>query len=479
MSDDPASLRRRFAGFADVPLNPAHLNWVWNYLHRCWIGVEFTGELEVVFAVKRAGQTFPPRSAVRSCARQERARWQTFFDTLVPPLATEDPVLRDTYYFAWQTLWANRCSGGAGQLPHPFTSPARLFYGAQWWWDEAFSAAIYRHLADPTICYEFLENFRLAQSADGMIPGYLSFTVEKPAKPAITMQPPVVGCVLQLLREQPGWPGELMPLYTMLHRHALWHALPERDTDGDGLSEYFHSDDSAVDQSIRWDAQKCDPTAVCGPLHPTEAVDHNVWLSILWDVLGDMAETLGDAAAAAEHRERGLRIMELVEQHMWHEADGCYYDIDAHSHRKLMVKSPAAFMPLLSRHARPERVARLVAEHLTNPAEFWCNWPLCSISLDTPGFDPIDMFRGSTWVCFNWLVIEGLLRQGYDALAAELARKTVELVGPHYAAGQRTRSPRFWEWYHPHTGEPLGNSQYTWSELVIDLIERVLMGRSS
>lgn len=37
--DDPAPLRRRFAGFDDVPINPAHLQWVWPSLHRCWIGV--------------------------------------------------------------------------------------------------------------------------------------------------------------------------------------------------------------------------------------------------------------------------------------------------------------------------------------------------------------------------------------------------------------------------------------------------------
>ena len=476
MSDDPAPIRRRFAGFADVPLNPSHLDWTWKHLRRCWIGVEFVGDLEVVFAVGRPGQVVSTGIAKEEIRRQERQRWQTFFDTLVPPLSSPDPVMRDAYYFAWQTLWSNRCTGGAGELPCPFTSPARLWYGAQWWWDEAFSAAIYRHLLDPSIAYEFLENFRLAQADDGMIPGCLSFTTDPPrtGPPPIGMQPPVIGCILQLLRERPGWPNDLRPLYTVLHQHALWHALPHRDTDSDGLSEYFHSDDSAVDQSQRWDAQKINPTDVVGPLHPTEAVDHNVWLSILWDVLGDMADALGDQDAAADHRERGKQIMVLVEQWMWDEADGFYYDIDARSHRKLTVRSPAAFMPMLSRHARPDRVARLVHEHLVNTAEFWCAWPVCSVSLDTPDFDPVNMFRGSTWVMFNWLVVEGLSRQGYAALAQDLARRTVEMVGPRYSDGKRTRSPRVWEWYHPHTGDPLGNSQYTWSALVIDLILRFL-----
>ena len=436
------------------------------YLHRVWVGVEFTGDLEVVFAVNTSIDVSGP--ALRA---GEQRRWETFFTEQVPPLATDDPVLRDTYYFAWQMLWANRCTGGAGQLRHPFTSPARLFYGAQWWWDEAFNTVMYRHLHDPAVTYEFLANFAAAQTADGMIPGYLSFTKTEQHPPGITMQPPVLGFILQLLREKPGWPAELRPLYDLLLRHTRWHDLPTRDTDGDGLVEYHDQNDSATDQSSRWDAFKVYPDRVMGPLHPVEAVDGNVWMSELWATLGDMAEVLGEDPAP--HRARAAAMMALVDEFMWDETDGMYYDIDARTHVRNRVKSPMGFMPLLSRHARPERVARLV-EHITNPREFWCAYPLPSVALNEPTFDPIDMFRGATWVNVNWMVIEGLSRQGYADLARELARKTVELVGPRYTDGVRTRSPRLWEWYHPLTGEELGNCQYSWAGLVIDLILRFL-----
>ncbi|NWF65675.1 MAG: hypothetical protein HXY38_15375, partial [Chloroflexi bacterium] len=89
---------------------------------------------------------------------------------------------------------------------------------------------------------------------------------------------------------------------------------------------------------------------------------------------------------------------------------------------------------------------------------------------DDPTFDPVDMWRGPTWVNVNWLVVQGLKRQGFLPQAIALARQTIELVGPRYAGKQRLRSPRIWEWYHPHTGEPLGNNQYSWSALVIDFI---------
>jgi len=94
---------------------------------------------------------------------------------------------------------------------------------------------------------------------------------------------------------------------------------------------------------------------------------------------------------------------------------------------------------------------------------FWCRWPLPSVSLDTPGFNPIDMWRGATWVNANWMVIEGLLRQGFHAEAMRLgakrrsswsARATTVLekrgrFASIFSSGiTRTR------------GEPLGNAQY-------------------
>ena len=189
-------------------------------------------------------------------------------------------------------------------------------------------------------------------------------------------------------------------------------------------------------------------------------------MSVLWQVLGEMAQQLGEEKAAADHSRRARRTMELVERFMWDERDGFYYDIDGRTHRKIRVKTPFGFMPLLSPFARRDRLERIVRDHLLNPREFWCEFPLPSTSLDHPEFDPRNMFRGPTWVNINWMVIEGLTRSGFADEAARLTQKTLAMIGPHYRNGRRTRSPRLWEWYHPRTGEPLGNSQYGWTAAI-------------
>ena len=231
--------------------------------------------------------------------RAEQRRWEQFFADQVPPLRTTDPVVRDTYYFAWQTFWANHCRGGRGVLRGPFTSAARLSYGSQWWWDQAFHAAILRHLRDPRLTYAEFENFWRAQQPDGSIVGALRFTLDDIAqhhaqfyRQTMRMQPPVIGAVLPLLREHPGWPRDLARWHAALSRHAAWHLRPERDTDHDGLAEYHHNIESSGDQNQRWDSQKLDPTKTIDHLRPTESVDYNVWLALLWQSLAEMAQQL-------------------------------------------------------------------------------------------------------------------------------------------------------------------------------------------
>ena len=469
LADDPAPLKRKFAGFTDVKLNEGVCRGAWAGSKHVWVGVQFRGRIECRFQVNRGRPASTRPISFASAARAEQNRWREFFERQVPPLETDDPVIRDTWFFAWQTLWSNRCDGGVGMLRRPFTSPSRIAYGAQWWFDEPFNSIVYRYLREPSIAYVGFENFWRAQQPDGSIPGNVRMV---PGLPLMTMQPPVIGLVLQLLRDNPGWPRNLRPMHDALLRLAHWHLGPKRDTDRDGLAEYHHCFDGPADQNQRWDSQKLDPDKVIDQLRPTESVDFNVWMSLLWQVLGEMAERLAEPKAAAAHTRRARHTMELVERHMWDERDGFYYDIDGRTHRKIRVKTNYGFMPLLSPHVRPGRAERMVREHVFNPREFWCEYPLPSVSLDCPTFDPVNMFRGPSWVNANWLVIEGLERQGFHREAVQLARKTIELVGPRYRAGRRVRSPQFYEWYHPHTGEPLGNPHYSWSALVIDLIVR-------
>ncbi len=482
LSDDINPLKRRFAGqevmFDNTVPVPGWLQ-SWHWHGRLWVGVVFRNRITVSISVVKPSRRVSRIPRFDTVCRGERSRWYTFFDRQVPPIETDDPVIRDTYYFAWQTIWSNRCEGGVGVLKKPYISPTRLHYAGEWWWDDAYHMAALRHGRWGRRVYDLMANFLPYQRKNGGFPGSLQcYQLEchpdrKPAngKPE-DAQPPVIGFTLQVMKEKPGWPTgkKLSDLYDMLIRHAKYHYRPERDVNRNGLTHYHHGLHSGADQSPRWDSQKLRPERTTDYLKPTEPVCMNVWMSLLWQTLGEMAALLGKKKEAASHHRRSKQVFDLIEEKMWDARRGIYFDLDATDGRKIRVLTPFSFMPMLSPLADPGRVSRMVESHLLNPKEFWCRYPLPSVALNEPTFDPHDMWRGPTWVNLNWLVISGLKRQGYDELARELAYRTVEMVGPRYRRGRRIRSPRIWEWYHPLTGEAKGNCQYSWSALVIDLI---------
>jgi hypothetical protein len=54
-----------------------------------------------------------------------------------------------------------------------------------------------------------------------------------------------------------------------------------------------------------------------------------------------------------------------------------------------------------------------------------------SVALDNPKWST-DMWRGSTWLNFNYLIMLGLQRQGYDDLADALRTRTIDRASTYY-----------------------------------------------
>jgi glycogen debranching enzyme len=110
----------------------------------------------------------------------------------------------------------------------------------------------------------------------------------------------------------------------------------------------------------------------------------------------------------------------------------------------------------------PEISERLVA-HLTDERQFWSRYPVPTVAMDDPKYNPAQMWRGPTWVNVNYLLIEGLQRSGYQDLARELRRRTLDLISSR---------DDIYEYYDPVSGQnpPNAASMFGWSSAVfIDL----------
>lgn len=78
-------------------------------------------------------------------------------------------------------------------------------------------------------------------------------------------------------------------------------------------------------------------------------------------------------------------------------------------------------------------------------------------------------WRGPTWINAAWLLWLGLVRLGYADEAAEMAARVERAVR---AAGLR-------EYYDPYTGEGMGATNFSWSSLIMELVDPDPEARSS
>jgi glycogen debranching enzyme len=158
---------------------------------------------------------------------------------------------------------------------------------------------------------------------------------------------------------------------------------------------------------------------------------------------------------------------------MWDEPSGLFWA--KLRGQRVDVRTPFNLFPLLTGRL-PRGIADKLVAHLTNPDEFWTRYPVPTVARNDPKYEAFEMWRGPTWVNVNYLLIEGLRRSGYADLAAELRRRTLEMIN-----GQTD----IYEYYHAETGEnpPKAASIFGWSSAIyIDLAiqaSREAMGQAS
>lgn len=383
-----------------------------------------------------------PGAAIESAAR----RWHDWF-AAAPPVAEQ---YRAQYYYAWWVMRAGLISTRFYTTREAMT-PSKIHYVGVWQWDAYFHALAYRHI-EMRLAKDQIRIVLDHQREDGMIPDavhdegtvtHLSFPVESDVT-----KPPLIAWAAWKLYETDGDREFLDEIYEPLVRWNQWW-LEKNDTDWNGLCEYQHPYSSGLDDSPLWDEGM-----------PVEAPDLNSYLCLQAQSLAKIAEVIGERSDAEMWAHGAQKLAESMTRHMWDEQAGLFWA--SRNGRRVNVRTPFNLFPLITGRMPPAIATRLVA-HLTNEREFWPRYPVPSVALDDPKYDPRAMWRGPTWVNVNYLLIEGLQLSGYPDLARELRRRTLDLI-----SGQDD----IYEYYHPETGEnpPGAASIFGWSSAVfIDL----------
>ena len=174
--------------------------------------------------------------------------------------------------------------------------------------------------------------------------------------------------------------------------------------------------------------------------------------------LGEIAKLVGktlppELAAAAQKTEMGL-------EQLWDEASGQYY---SYIFGGGLIREPtiATLLPLYAGCISKERAQHLVGL-LKKRSQFRANYPVPSVPISSPFFDPHRYWQGPSWVNTNWLIIDGLKRYGFVDEAQDLRDRTLKMVSKSGC----------YEYFSPLDGSPAGASNFSWTAaLTIDLLK--------
>ncbi len=248
-----------------------------------------------------------------------------------------------------------------------------------------------------------------------------------------------------------------MPQFEGLKRY-LNHWLKDWDSDHNGLCEWNSGPHSGADSQLErigsWGSRFC------------EGADLNSFLHRECKAAALVATILGQTTDADYYAAQAQMKADRIQELLWNEEEGFFYDRNCKTGQPILVKSAATFLPLWAGIATYSQAEALVKKHLMNTDEFWATLPVPAYARSErfytqyyqPNYD-LDPLRtlppghcnwnGGTWLHWNYMFVQGLRQYGFIDEANQLADKLC-------AAMQA--NPGVYEWYNADTGEGCGMS---------------------
>ena len=152
---------------------------------------------------------------------------------------------------------------------------------------------------------------------------------------------------------------------------------------------------------------------------------HGIWVDaciqmvMSGKVLMEMGKILGHEEDTKWLAKEVELLTALINDKLWSEEDAFYFDMWRSGLSG--VKSIGAYWSLLADIVPAERLPRFIA-HLENPKEFKRPHRVPTLSADHPEYQENGGYwKGSVWAPTNYMVLKGLDKVGYHALAHEIA----------------------------------------------------------
>ncbi len=399
-------------------------------------------------------------------------------------------------------LAANTNHGYSKELQTEYWTihPSPGTYPFQYFWDSCLHAFILTALGEAKIAAKNFRSLYAMQKDDGYVghmlywdnltPGVWTDAFQtrfsEQTHPHMTafVQPPLSAQALQRIWYHTGDNDYLREMVIKVKKHFDWLAT-NRDLDGDGLLTIFNMFESGIDWKPSQDELYCNRQQAGDELYdkvigndyhnfthnydPRQAkikikeVGFNTIYARNLATLAELCRIIGDTDSE-KYDKLADKVASSIQTIMYNEQDAAFWDVTSGDNRQLKTLTPTIFFPIILPNTDREKAKNIIDKHFHNPNEFGTKYPLPSVSISDPSYDPNAskfLWRGPTWALYNWYIYQAFFYNDFKE-EAEILRHTIHVLMSKYG---------FREYYNPSTGEGGGAEHFTWSGLIVDMLD--------
>ena len=389
--------------------------------------------------------TTPSRSvpdvSFEQCVRGVEAEWKAWLKT-TPALPKRYAGAAElAMYINWSAV-----VGLSGNVRRPTMLMSKNWMTQCWSWDHCFNAIALSY-RDPDLAWDQLMTLFDHQDAHGALPD----SVSAPDLVWNFCKPPIHGWTLAKMAKARGLltPERLKEIYGPLCRWTEWW-MQDRDSDGDGIPEYHHGNDSGWDNATVYDGG-----------FPAASPDLPAFLVVQMDVLSDLAKLLGRARDAARWKARAGELAARMVERLW---NGEQFVTRRAFSGAVFAEGDCLLnhMAIAAGKRLPKAVREKVAAALAPDGRFVTRYGPATENPRSPLYVPDGYWRGPIWGSETVLIVDGLARAGFKQQAREIARRYCEMC----------LKSGFAENYNADTGQPLRDKAYTWGSSAYIILAR-------
>ncbi len=418
----------------------------------------------------------------------------------------------DLFDEAKKVLYGNLRIGYSkwAKASYKYISPSYKHYPHQWFWDSCFHAIVLSHF-DIELAKNEIRSLLKVQQDSGFISHVIYWGTTKFRRPVAGLgamlessfsftpnttdmiQPPLIAQSVEAIYKKDKDIKFLYEVVPKLKKYYMWLA-ETRDPDGDSLISIIAPYESGLDQSPSYDpilgieGKHALFMALAGRGITFKNMIRNYNLEKIFaddyfnveDVLVNsiyiynlkiMTNLLHEVDREQDARwftqKYNLAKQSLMEK-CFDKKQKVFFDLYSKEEKVSYVLTIKSLMPLIL-DIDKRYVNALVEEHLLNSDEFDLAYPVPTVARSESSFSPSPpilahepiIWRGPTWINTNWYLVKGLQKHGFKKEAKKLVERSLDLI----------KQSGFREFFNPVTGEGYGAHNFSWSTLVVDMMD--------